>query len=299
MKNNKPAYAKATASKPIVSVIMPVKDAGEFVVESIESIRKQTLTDWEMIIVDDGSRDVTTKILKKYAKKDKRIQVIRHEIPQGIAKSLNECLKLAKGKYIARMDGDDVSYPTRLAEQIEYLEKNRSVVAVGGQVVMIDNKGMEFAEKNFPTDSKRLRDVIMWMVPMQHPAMMVRGSKYRKCKYDERFRTAEDVEMMMQLLQYGEFANLDTPVLKYRKADTSNGYHDVKRTFYWTMYGRILGIVKYGYRPSVKGMMLSMIQVLVVGIMPAKLVVRLYESRRFVWLVKAYLGRLLTAQAKA
>jgi len=282
--------------KPLVSVVMPVKDAGNFLVESIESVINQTVNSWEMIVVNDGSRDETAAILSKFARKDKRIRIIDHARSRGIAKSLNEAIKLTRGKYVARMDGDDVSYPARFADQVEYLEKHRKVVAVGGQVVMIDGESQEFAEKWFSTDKNKLREMIMWMVPIQHPAMMVRGEVFRKVRYDERLTTAEDVELFMQLLSHGELGNVRVPVLKYRKADTSNGYHDVKKTFWYTVWGRMLGIIKHGYRPSLKGIMLCVLQVLMVGLLPSKLVVRLYESKRFVWLVKEYLGRIIPAQ---
>jgi glycosyltransferase involved in cell wall biosynthesis len=271
---------------PLVSVIIPVKNAGKFVGAAIKSIVDQTYKNWEMIIVDDGSTDKTGKILKKFAKKDKRITVITHDISKGIGASLNLALTKTKGLFIARMDGDDVSLPNRLAVQVHFLQKNPKVVAVGGQAEMIDGEGEIFAFKHFPTDPQKLREMIMWMVPIQHPIMMARASAYKKCHYDESYATAEDVEMFMQLLQYGEFGNVSEVVYQYRKADTSNGYHNLKQTFYLTLLGRWQGITKHGYRPSIKGIVLSLIQLLVVSLLPAKLIVRLYESRRFLWLAQ-------------
>ena len=263
---------------------MPVRDTGKFVAEAVESIRNQTYKNWEMIVVNDGSKDKTGEILAKFAKKDKRIKVITHKRASGIGASLNKALDKSKGKYIARMDGDDVALPKRFELQLKYLEKHFKVVAVGGQAQMIDGKGVPFAYKKFSTDSKSLREMIMWMVPMQHPIMMVRGDVYKKCRYDEKLKTAEDVDLMVQLLKYGEFGNVKETVYQYRKADTSNGHHNVKQTFWLTILGRIRGITRYGYKPSIKGVFLSLVQIVVVGLLPSKWIVRAYESRRFLWL---------------
>jgi glycosyltransferase involved in cell wall biosynthesis len=271
--------------EPLISVIIPVKNAGKFVGAAIQSILDQTYKNWEMIVVDDGSTDETGKILKRFARKDPRIIVITQKESKGIGASLNLALTKSKGKFIARMDGDDISLPNRLETQVAFLQKHSQIVAVGGQAEMIDGDGEIFAYKHFPTNQKILREMIMWMVPIQHPVMMARANVYNKCKYDESYQTAEDVEMFMQLLRYGEFGNVPEVVYQYRKADTSNGYHNLKQTFYLTILGRWQGIVKHGYRPSLKGVVLSLTQLLVVSLLPAKLIVRLYESRRFLWLV--------------
>lgn len=271
--------------EPLVSVIIPVKNAGKFVGAAIQSILDQTYINWEMIVVDDGSIDETGKILKRFARKDLRITVITHKESKGIGASLNLALTKANGKFIARMDGDDISLPYRLATQVAFLQKNSKIVAVGGQAEMIDGEGEIFAYKHFPTDAKTLRNMIMWMVPIQHPVMMVKAEVYKQCRYDESFKTAEDVELFMQLLKYGEFGNVPEVVYQYRKADTSNGYHNLKQTFYLTILGRWQGIAKHGYRPTAKGVVLTLAQLLVVSLLPAKMIVRLYESKRFLWLV--------------
>lgn len=281
-------------NKPLVSVIVPVKNAGKFAGDAIQSILDQTYKNWEMIVVDDGSSDETGKILKRFARKDPRITVITHKESKGIGASLNLSLTKIKGKFIARMDGDDVSLPNRLDVQVAFLQNNPRIVAVGGQAEMIDGEGEIFAYKHFPTDPQKLREMIMWMVPIQHPIMMTRASAYKKCRYDESYQTAEDVELFMQLLQYGEFGNVPEVVYQYRKADTSNGYHNLKQTFYLTLLGRWQGITKHGYRPSITGVILTLIQLLIVSVLPAKVIVRLYESRRFLWLVQQRLVQKLS-----
>ena len=116
---------------PKVSVIMPAYNTEKYVGEAIESILNQTFTDFEFIILNDGSTDNTAKIVKEYAKEDKRIKFIDNKKNQGFIASLNQCLDVANGEYIAKMDSDDVSLPDRLEKQVKYLDDFPNVGLVG------------------------------------------------------------------------------------------------------------------------------------------------------------------------
>ncbi len=269
--------------KPLISIIMPARNAGDFVVEAVKSIQHQTIPDWEFLIMDDGSMDDTGNILDEFAARDQRIQVFHNKSSKGISTSLNQLLRAAKGKYIARMDADDISLPYRFEKQIAYLDEHPDVVACGGSAHMIDGQGKVFAEKLFPTDPTVLYDMIMRMVPIQHPIMMARAHVMKKYRYDETMSTAEDVDMFFKLLQDGNLGNVADTIYKYRKADTSNGYHNAKLTFWLTFQSRFRGITKYGYRPTLKGVIHSVLQLLFVTMIPSKFMVRLYEWYRFEW----------------
>jgi glycosyltransferase involved in cell wall biosynthesis len=117
--------------QPEISVLMPVRDAAEWLVEAVESIRAQTATAWELVAVDDGSRDDSARILSEQARRDPRIRVLTtSESARGIVSALNLALAVARGRYVARMDADDVSAPTRFAEQRARLDDDMSLVAV-------------------------------------------------------------------------------------------------------------------------------------------------------------------------
>ncbi len=120
-----------------LSVIMPVYNGQDFVSKAIESILGQTFSDFEFIIINDGSTDRTLKILESYQKKDKRIVLLNQE-NKGIAKSLNRGIAKAKGDYIARQDADDISFPDRLRNQVEFLDNNKDVGFLGCSCEMID-----------------------------------------------------------------------------------------------------------------------------------------------------------------
>lgn len=268
-------------TQPLISVLMPVYNAGEFLVEAIESILAQTYENWELLAVDGGSKDNSLEILKKYTRKDSRIKIIQNGNHQGIGHSLNLAIPQTKGDYIARMDADDISLPNRFEEQIKLLEKNPHLVACGGQAEMIDEKSQVFAEKRFPTDPKVLRQMIMKMIPLQHPILMARAKVLKKYRYLENLPTAEDVDMLFYLLSNGDLGNVNKTIYQYRKADNSNAYQNVKKTFYITFFTRLRAIKKYCYRPTISGVLISMAQFILISLLPSKLVISLFETLRY------------------
>ena len=116
---------------PLISVIMPCYNREKYIVEAIESILNQTYTNFEFIIIDDCSTDNTFEIVKEYAKKDNRILALKKDKNYCYVHSLNKGIEIAKGKYIARMDDDDISLPERFEKQVEFLEKNEDIIALG------------------------------------------------------------------------------------------------------------------------------------------------------------------------
>ena len=125
---------------PLLSVLMPVYNVEQYVAEAIESILNQTFNNFELIIIDDGSTDASRVIASEYAKKDHRIRFYSRE-NRGIVKTRNELLLLAQGKYFAIMDGDDISYPTRLEEQLNFLVNSNDYLIVGCRDLLIDPEG--------------------------------------------------------------------------------------------------------------------------------------------------------------
>ena len=125
--------------KPIVTVIMPVYNAEKYLEESIESILNQSFKDFELLVINDGSTDLSSRILDKYKLKDQRIRIINNEGNKGLPYTRDRGLKLAKGKYIALIDADDVSYKNRLEEQVNYLDFNKEIDIVSSNFDFIEN----------------------------------------------------------------------------------------------------------------------------------------------------------------
>jgi len=267
--------------QPLISVLMPVRNASEFLPEAIQSIRKQTHTNWELLCVDDGSTDGSYKILRQYQSIDRRIKIYHNGTKKGIGYSLNKALRHAQGDYIARMDADDISLSNRFTKQISLLKRSPGVVACGGQIAMIDPKGTIFAYKRFPTQSSKLHDMIMRMIPLQHPLLMAKAEVLKNYRYQTDVPTAEDVDMLFYLLSRGKLRNVGTVIYQYRKSDTSNGYHSVKKTFYITFANRFAAIKKYHYQPRIWGLCTSLIEYVVVSVLPSKVIVALFEAIRY------------------
>lgn len=258
---------------------MPVHNEEQFLSESIDSILAQTYANFEFIIVDDGSTDTTPTILKKYARQDRRIKVITIK-KSGLAQALNIALAQAKGHYIARMDADDVSLPQRFEKQVAYLQKHTNIIAVGAQAELIDEYGQSLGLKSFPSQPKKLYEMMCVTMPIQHPLLMTYAHIMKKCSYGNH-STAEDVSMFFQLLMHGDFSNVPQVLLQYRIRPQSNSLKDPKKTFLLTLKSRFKGVRDYGYKPSVYGILVNLAQAAVVFLLPNALILNLYQFWRF------------------
>ena len=207
---------------PLVSVLMPVYNAGRYVAQAVESILDQSLGDFEFLIVDDGSTDGSRAILERYAARDERIRFVSRP-NAGLVATLNEMLGRARGEFIARMDADDAALPHRLEVQVRYLRQHPECLAVGGMVLTIDSDGDPIAPWNLPTtheeiDGSNLRG----HQAMVHPTLLARRDAmiavggYR----EERF-TCDDLDLFLRLAERGRLANVPDILLKYRRHSLS------------------------------------------------------------------------------
>lgn len=207
------------ASRPRVSVLMPVYNGEKYVAEAIDSILAQTFEDFEFLIINDGSTDGTREILERYAAQDGRIRVLHRE-NRGITPTLNELLELARGDLAARMDSDDIAFPDRFAQQVRHFDENPDCVLVGGAVVIIDPKGRELHSRTAPLLHHEIVDGFLGRKghPLCHPATMFRrGRAIESGGYREGYIHAEDLDFFLRLAEVGKLANLAAPLLKYRE----------------------------------------------------------------------------------
>ncbi|HJA93977.1 MAG TPA: glycosyltransferase [Candidatus Eisenbergiella merdipullorum] len=170
---------------------------------AVRSILNQTITGWELIICDDGSEGEAAENLKRYEKRDGRIRVIRHDTNRGLAATLNTCISQAKGKYIARMDADDISMPDRLERQYQFLEAHPEYAFVGCNAELIDDSGI-WGMRKMPEKPEK-KDFLPFS-PFIHPSVMVRREVYLKTGgyyvSKETWR-CEDYELFMRLYAQG------------------------------------------------------------------------------------------------
>lgn len=199
---------------PQISVVMSVYNAGSYLQEAIDSILNQTFTDFEFIIVNDGSTDTSLTIIN--ACNDARIKLINNDGNKGLIYSLNKAFSLASGKYIARMDADDISIPERLQLQYQYMEANPQIGVCGGHTLHFSTSGAAVT-RSFLTH----QEILGWMLfnsSVVHPTLMLRVSCLRELGhyFDSSYTHAEDYELWSRLLFKCRFASVDAVLLKYR-----------------------------------------------------------------------------------
>lgn len=200
------------SSSPKITVLMPVYNCELYVKEAIDSILNQTFTDFDFIIIDDASTDSTVSIIKSY--NDPRIQLIEKPQNSGYTNSLNYGLSIAKGEYIARMDGDDISLPERFAKQVAFLDKNPELILIGTSFKIIGrDKIITVPEHHDAIKLAMLKDCCI-----AHPTVMIRKSYLDKFSllYDAKKEPAEDYDLWTRLLAVGKLHNLQEVLLYYR-----------------------------------------------------------------------------------
>jgi glycosyltransferase involved in cell wall biosynthesis len=201
---------------PRVSVVLPVRDCERYVAQAIKSIVEQTFRNLELIVVDDGSCDRTPQILAEWAAQDHRVQVLAQP-RSGLVAALEAGRAVARGFYIARMDADDIADPERLRRQVEYLDRHPEVVAIGGQIELIDVEGRSLGCGAFPVTPVDCSTYLERGAPFCHPTVMMRSDALALAGgYRNSFEPAEDMDLWLRLAEVGELANLDVKVLRYR-----------------------------------------------------------------------------------
>lgn len=201
---------------PLVSVLMPAYNSEAFVGEAVASMLAQTFTDFELLIIDDGSTDSTRAVLE--AIHDSRLRLVANPYNLGLIKTLNRGLELAAGHYIARMDADDVSAPERLERQVEFLESHPEVDVLGTMANLIDESGKTIGKlADYPTEADDVRAYLLRECCLIHPTVMFRKDVVRALGgYDLSARHAEDYDLWLRLSDDHEIANLPEALVSYR-----------------------------------------------------------------------------------
>jgi glycosyltransferase involved in cell wall biosynthesis len=194
---------------PDISVIMPVYNAQDYLKESIQSILSQTFINFEFIIINDGSQDNSEMIIRSF--NDSRIKLV-NQSNKGVAEALNAGLKLAQGKYIARMDADDISIETRFQIQYNFLENNLEYVCVGSNAILIDEDGEKVCTTKLYSEWEEITKVLP-RTPFSHPSVMHR--RVPELFY-KNVPVVEDSIYFYELSKYGKFKNIEVPLIEYR-----------------------------------------------------------------------------------
>lgn len=206
---------------------MPVYNGEKYLPAAVESILNQSFHDFEFLIVDDGSTDNTWNLLQGYASTDSRIRLMQNPNNIGLVRTLNLGLQLACGKFVARMDADDISLPERFRTQVEYMESHPEVGVLGTNVRHIDAEGnllFQGRSKYLEFQSRKvIRWTLLWKCTIYHPTVMLRRELLENLDvwYDPAFETAEDYELWTRLARKTVIDRLPDVLLHYRVVSSS------------------------------------------------------------------------------
>lgn len=203
----------------LISVVLPVYNAQNTISEAIDSILNQTFTDFELIIINDGSTDESEKIILEF--NDQRIKYYANDGNKGLIYTLNRGIELSMGKYIARMDADDIALPKRFEKQVRVMEENPDIIVCGTQIKYF---GISKRKSKFyaPETSKDNKEWLLENTCFAHPTVMMRRSVLieNNISYNCDYKHCEDYKLWIDLSNYGDFYNLQEVLLLYRLSYT-------------------------------------------------------------------------------
>ncbi|HVS70076.1 MAG TPA: glycosyltransferase family 2 protein [Phycisphaerae bacterium] len=215
----------------LVSVLMPVFNAGAaagFLGDAIASVLAQEGVQWELLACDDGSTDGSGEWLEALARKDRRLRVVRQP-NAGVVPALNRLLASARGRYLARMDADDVMMPQRLARQVAFLEEHPAIGVLGGWLEQIDAAGQRRGLLRYATDPGAVESGLVFRNTLGHPAVMMRREIFglphspTGLRYQTRARHVEDYALWIEASARWGLANMPEVLLRYRIHENSVG----------------------------------------------------------------------------
>jgi glycosyltransferase involved in cell wall biosynthesis len=207
--------------RPTVSVLLPVYNSGRFLREAIDSVLAQTYTDFELLVLNDGSTDGSGAIINSYT--DPRLKHLPNDRNRGLIYTLNRGIDLAQGTYIARMDGDDICRPERLAKQVAFLESNNAAI-VASTLEMMNESGAPlppWKEDRACISPESIGECLLRNNCIGHPSIMGRTAILKQYRYQEDQKEAEDYDLWLRLVADGKIvAKIDEPLLRYRVLDS-------------------------------------------------------------------------------
>lgn len=214
-----------------VSIILSTYKKAPFISETIRSVLNQVFKDWELIVIVDPPIDENVeKIIKNYLQKDSRIKYFKNKTRLGFRKCLNQGLKKAQGKYIARIDDDDVWDSQKLEKQIDFLEKNPEYVLIGSGAIFIDENGKEVYRFLPPEKDKEIRQYILFRNPFIHSSVVFLTETVMKFGgYNDKLSENEDFDLWLKMGTVGKFYNLPEYLVKFRTPSLKKNIEKIRR----------------------------------------------------------------------
>lgn len=209
---------------PLITIAMSVHNGEKTIREAIRSILWQTCTDWELVLVNDASTDSTARILRQFH--DPRIRFLDEPQRKGLAVRLNHCVTLARGRYVARMDADDIAYPERFERQVQFLKAHPDIDLLGHGAVLFTGEGQVLGVYPSACTHEEICRRPWWGFPLAHPTWMGKQSWFAQYRYDDGLTKGQDQDLLLRSYRTSRFAALPDLLLGYRMGGIS-----VKKTW--------------------------------------------------------------------
>jgi glycosyltransferase involved in cell wall biosynthesis len=206
---------------PVVSIAMSMRNASASISLTLQSLIDQRFTEWELLLLDDGSSDDSLAVAKRF--RDERITLLGNGRHLGLATRMNEAVAASRGRYIARMDADDIAYPERIARQVAYLEQHPEIDLLGTRAIIFDNAGEVVGQLPSGTSHQEITARPWQSFYLAHPTWMGRSAWFRKYPYDARLPKAQDYDLLLRSHATSRFACLPEILLGYRQERLSLG----------------------------------------------------------------------------
>lgn len=235
-------------NQPLVSVTSAFYNTGPMLLDMVRSILCQTFTDWELILLDDGSTDDSLQIAQSI--KDTRVRVYSNENNLGIPASLNKLTNLSRGKYIVRMDSDDINGKFRIQRQVEFMESHPEIDVVGCGMVYLDENDIPLGHRLANTSHAEICKSPTRCYGMAHPTIFAKKSWFEENRYNEAIPRASDYELFLRTHKTSRYANIREPLFYYR---LGSSYNLKKQLIYRPCLIRIVSVhcVKYHHYGSI------------------------------------------------
>jgi glycosyltransferase involved in cell wall biosynthesis len=254
-----------------LSVVLPVYNQEKYLKNAIKSILNQSYGGFELLILNDGSIDKSQSIIDSFA--DKRIRLFKNKKNQGLAKGLNFLISKARGSYIARMDGDDVSNKNRLKKQIDYLKRHQQTALLGTWARIINKNNRIIGKIEYPTKADKIRKKILCDNLFVHPSVIFKKDTFNKLgRYNEKLKYSQDYDLFLRFAVQHGCVNLPDYLIDFRWDPDFNKQREQHRAALQT---RIRAVKEYGYSPLE---LLKLVLPAVKYIIPTKI-------KRFYWKV--------------
>ena len=208
----------------LVSIIISTYNGEKYIKRAIKSVLNQTYQNIEIVVIDDGSIDETYKIISELSSNDSRIIILKNENNLGFVKSLNKAISVSKGKYIARLDDDDLWIDERkLEKQVEFLDKHQDYALTGGGVIMVDKDGKEIVRYLLSENDKEIRKSILVDNAFAHSSVVFRKNIFEEVGgYDEKFGFFTDRDLWLKIGKRGKFYNFQEYFIYYLNKENEN-----------------------------------------------------------------------------